>query len=315
MKVFWNASWALILFLFSISSAATAAVKMGYSEGYSSTLRVHYGVFNSDTKPSVGDVLYFHGYGDTFENHLQLFKELNDNGLRVIAFDLPSHGRTSGAAWDDLDWYSFHDLADIAASIERETQEDASRPLILAGWSTGGLLAVRITQMGPQSPLSRSPKGLLLYAPAVSVPICVGEGICQITNETLTHDRLRYQRPISPSSPLFRVNFAANLLYEASESWSKLPSNIPVLTWVAGDSEDRYVNSMQIKSWITKQRSQRKGQTIASQCVGARHELDNETNEFGGDYVRRISAAFARKISIRESFRLDVSNSRNCRSI
>lgn len=119
---------------------------------------------------------------------------MTDAGMRVIAFDLPSHGKSYGGVSDDLDWFSFTDLADVAVVIERETLEDSSRPLILSGWSTGGLLALRMAQSEKRSILSRYPSGLLLFAPAVSVPACVGDAFCQITNETLTHDHTLYQR-------------------------------------------------------------------------------------------------------------------------
>ena len=142
MKIALSAFTALFTLAFLSTAISAANVTRGYSEGYSSSLRIHYGVFKSDTQPTRGDVLYFHGYGDTFENHLRLFKSITDAGLRVIAFDLPSHGRTSGGEWDDLDWFSFGDLADVAAVIDHETLEDSSRPLILAGWSTGGLLLI-----------------------------------------------------------------------------------------------------------------------------------------------------------------------------
>lgn len=293
-------------------SLGAASVRMDYSTGYSDSLHVHYGVFKSDTRPTTGDVLYFHGYGDRFENHLRLFKSMTDAGLRVIAFDLPSHGRTYGGGWDDLDWFSFRDLADIAGVIERETLEDRTRPLILSGWSTGGLLAIRMAQSLSTTPLSRLPKALLIFAPAVSVPMCVGEGVCQITNESLTHDTSRYARDVSPTSPLYRVKFATELLYEASQSWSPLPRAMPVLIWTAGDSEDRYINTDRLKSWVAQQRLQHPS-IMASQCIGARHELDNETVGFGGDFVRNVSAEFVQKISTHKSVSAGLLSGSVCR--
>ena len=72
---------------------------------------------------------------------------MNEKGIRVVSFDLPSHGKTQGNHWDDLDWWSFDDLSRLVEVIDHETVEDQSRPLIIAGWSTGGLLAIRMEQM------------------------------------------------------------------------------------------------------------------------------------------------------------------------
>jgi len=312
MRLFYTILLNLIVLTASISSAAQASVVHVYSKGYSDALYIHYAIFKSDTQETVGDVLYFHGYGDTLENHVRLFREMTDAGIRVIAFDLPSHGKTQGRVWDDLDCFSFTDLTRLAAVIERETLEDSSRPLILSGWSTGGLIALRIAQSNPLSTFTRYPGGMVLFAPAVSVPVCVGDALCQITNETLTHDATLFQRQASPPTPLMRVNFAAKLLYNASLSWNAVSSDIPLLVWVAGNSEDRYVNTPQVKTWVASQRESGHGFIAAIQCAKARHELDNETDAFGGKTVRAVSADFARRVFKQELDQFSYVGTSNC---
>lgn len=270
--------------------AETAFVSKG-------SLQIHYGVFKPQESPPLGDILYIHGYGDTFENHLPLFNEWNRLGLRVIAFDLPSHGKTHGGGWDDLDWHSFEDLAHIGGLVNQINQEDPQRPLFLSGWSTGGLLALRILQVENLRTLFPPIRGLVAYAPGVSVKKCVGNVACHITNETLTHDERLQDRAIHPKSPLYRINFAAKLLYNAHMSWNQsLPPEIPVLIFVADDVADKYVKSRELKKWVYHQRQQFSSVVSAFQCPGARHELDNETASFGGPQVRALSASFIKSV-------------------
>ena len=263
---------AILSVLLSVNARATE--QRDYFQGYNSSLKVYRGIFRPTTTP-IADVVFLHGYGDTFTNHRPLFEEWTKAGLRVIAFDLASHGRTYGGEWDDLDWFSFTDLAELTGQIEKNTIEDPNRPLILAGWSTGGLLAVRMVQSSNLMQLSRNPSGLILFAPAVSVPVCVGNNWCQITNETLTHDNKLRDRKISPPTPLLRVNFAAKLLTNTHLAWNQSLPAIPVLTLVGGNREDKYVNTPDLKNWIRQQRSQSNAKIVAFQCNGARHELDN----------------------------------------
>jgi alpha-beta hydrolase superfamily lysophospholipase len=261
------------------------------------TLKVHYGLYESTATKTVGDVLYFHGYGDTFENHQPLFKEFNRQGLRVIAFDLPSHGKTTGNHLDDLDWYSFSKIAEIASYVRLMNLGEFKRPLFLAGWSTGGLIATRIVQSEAMSSLFPTIKGVITYAPGVAVKTCVGDSFCQITNETLTHNQNLQERSIYPESPLYRVNFATKLLLQVHTSWKEgVPSHIPTLVFVAGENEDRYVKSKEIKEWVRAQRSKYSSEITAFNCANARHELDNEPDEFGGSQVRLLSADFVRSI-------------------
>lgn len=270
----------------------------GTSSGFKGSFSVHIGVFNPQVEP-IADVLYLHGYGDRFENHKPLFKSLTDAKMRVIAFDLPSHGRSKTGQWDDLNWWSFQDLADLVRHVEQETIETHSRPLILAGWSTGGLIAIRMAQT--YDSMLREPSALVLFAPAVSVPICVGDTLCRITNRTLTHDKSLMDREISPALPLSRVNFASRLLYNASRSWEPLPENLPTLVWIAGDKEDRYVKSHRLKEWAAQQ-SISSENISAVQCKGAMHELDNETSIYGGVFVRDTSAHFIRAVINKSDF-------------
>src|SRR4029078_7108019 len=111
-----------------------------------------------------GDVLYLHGFADRFDNHKPLFDRFVAEGLRVISFDLPSHGETCGAS---LDLFDFTELAELAMRVERDYA--GSGPLTVAGWSTGGLIAVRIAQGITRNTFSRPIAKMALFAPGVDV--------------------------------------------------------------------------------------------------------------------------------------------------
>jgi alpha-beta hydrolase superfamily lysophospholipase len=174
---------------------------------------------------------------------------------------------------------------------------EPKRPLFLAGWSTGGLIATRIVQSEAMRSLFPSIKGIVVYAPGVAVKTCVGDALCQITNATLTHNQNLQDRLIYPESPLSRLNFATKLLFHAHTSWKEgVPSSIPTMVFVAGEEQDRYVKSKEIKEWVKSQRVNFESKITAFSCANARHELDNEPDVYGGDQVRVLSGEFIKAV-------------------
>lgn len=257
------------------------------------SLKVHYSVYTPSSK-IVGQILFLHGYGDNSKNHKPLFDKFNESGIEVIAFDYPSHGKTTGELCDDLNSQTFGSLTEIAVRILQDTQKDV--PLVLAGWSTGGLHATRIAQVPDWKIHFKNLKGLILFAPGVSVQKCVGGLFCNITNSTLNHNPALQNREITPISPLLRPVFASHLLWNAYESWSdSLPIDIPVMVFMASDS-DKYVKTNNIKLWIQEKRKNQGAKIISFQCPKAYHEIDNETIQFGGPFVRFEAASFAESV-------------------
>lgn len=261
------------------------------------SLTVSYTTLDPTGHP-VGDILYLHGYGDRFKNHMPLFQSWVQSGFSVIAFDYPSHGLTTGGDRDDLNRHSFASLARLASEVlSKNSSGGQPRPLIVAGWSTGGLLAIRIAQEPELRRLFPSLKGLILYAPAVSTWKCPGNQFCQITNETLTHNRSLYDRDISPAYPLARLGFGLDLMKNGIQSWRRpMPIDVPSLVFIAGDTADRYVKSKRLKNWVQHQRVKFSAPIEAVQCPSSRHELDNEPAEYGGSFVRDRSVNFASSI-------------------
>lgn len=280
--------------LFIILNLASAGISLG-SDLKTSFFEVSHGQLlrvgiqkpeNND--PIEADVLYFHGYGDRIDNHAPLFNQWANSKFRVIAFDYPSHGESRAGS---IDSYGFMDLASLALQVEAETREDLNRPLFLAGWSTGGLLAIRLVQTKMYSKMTRKPKGLILFAPGVSVyKLIGGDGI--IRENTLTNNPFPPHRgPIKPISPFVTPVFATRLLANSLFSrYQNLPPQLPILTFVADKDEDLYVQSAKVKEWVIDQRFQ--GATVYGfYCPGSKHEVDNEPWPIG-DRVRNIASAF-----------------------
>eukprot|EP01080_Neovahlkampfia_damariscottae_P004866 gene4866-8460_t len=239
----------------------------------------------------IGDIFYFHGLGDRVDNHVPLWTEWAKKGFRIFGFDLPSHGETTGA---HINLYPFTRLAGLASEVEKETMEDPNRPLLLAGWSTGGLIVTRIIQ--ELSTLKRKIKGSILFTPGVAVRTIVGEN-GRITVRTLTSNpNPPYRGPIKPRGPFDVPIFAGFIVTNALLSRNqRFSSSVPTLLIAAGDTIDRYVDTVKIKEWVINKRTE--GSDIkAYQCKLSLHDTDNERNEVGGSVVRDLASDFAYNI-------------------
>lgn len=240
-----------------------------------------------------GDVLFLHGFADRADNHEPLFEEWNRQGLRVISFDYPSHGETKGPDIDkfNLKGGAFPGLAKIAQEVEKKSREDANRPLILAGWSTGGLLGIRILQ-APDLSLERKVSAAVFFAPGVAVRPLVGKAGF-VTLDTLTQNpNPPHRGPIEPPSPLAHPLFSADLLLNAKLSWKEAyPQSVPTLIVIGDEQKDFYVSPAKIKEWLERQRSGARN-IVGLECQGAMHELDNEPDPVGRE-VRVAATSFA----------------------
>jgi alpha-beta hydrolase superfamily lysophospholipase len=264
----------------------TIAHDGGFFGGGKIDIRV--GVQAPDKTP-IADVLFFTGFADRIDNHDPLFQAWTNAGYRVVSFDYPGHGESTGS----IDNYDFHGLAEIANEVEADTREDDERPLFLAGWSTGGLLAVRLVQSRTLPSPGREPDGLVLLAPGVAVHALVGDkGF--VTQDTLTSNpNPPHAGPPKPKSPLLVPRFAtkleANVVLAQTE---KYPGNVPTLVVVAGDAEDAYADTKKVKKWASGLGD---AEVWGVQCAGAKHELDNEPNPIG-DSVRAMAARFPKLV-------------------
>ena len=291
----------LIIFTLGLSRAFAAPLEfktMSTAGILKNSVRI--GIQNPDGAP-VGDILFLPGFGDRLDNHGPLFEEWVKKGFRVISFDYPSHGGTTGSP---LNFFSFRRLAKMVRAVEEFTRSEADRPLILSGWSIGGMIAARIASSDTLARPGRPIKGLILFAPAIATPFRVGEAsswlfpMGRVTSETLTHDpNPPHRGSIRPDTPLsvfpFPIFLKINTLFALNQ---KLPPSLPTLVFLSDAHEEKYVDMKRVELWLAWQR--RVSADVKSvDLFGARHEIDNELTEFGSDYARVEAAKFAAQIA------------------
>lgn len=237
--------------------------------------RVRVGTVVPDGEP-VADLLFLHGHADRLDNHAALFHDLAAAGVRVISFDLPSHGESDVGA---IDRWSFDDLAALAARVVHATEQDPDRPFVLAGWSFGGLLATRFVQdPSARTAFGRPVRGLALESPAV-VPrtFAGGDGVSRL--RALTHDlRAPVAGPPQPASPFLDPVFAGRLVAHAKIAVvTPLPTDLPTLVEVGGDEDDRYVDVRAVRAWAEDVAPRSGASVRVEQFPGARHGIDIES--------------------------------------
>jgi len=239
---------------------------------------VRVGVVHPEGEP-VADVLFVHGHADRLDNHAALFAGLRGAGVRVISFDLPSHGLTDAGP---IDVWTSDDLADLVARVERATA-DGDRPLVLAGWSFGGLVATRIAQDEAQTAaFSRPLAGLVLEVPAIAPrPAAGGDGISRL--RALTHDpHAPVAGPPRPASPLLDPVFAGRLLTQAAiAAATPLPRDLPTLVELSDPAEDLYVDVDAVERWALGIARDDGARPRVMRCDGGRHGLDLEAWPIG----------------------------------
>lgn len=246
----------------------------------------------------VADILYLHGFADRMDNHKPLFDEWTKRGARVISFEYPSHGETCGAS---LARYTFTDLVDLASYVEGKTVEDRQRPLYLAGWSTGGLIATRLVQ--GHRKLSRPVAGSMLFAPGIDVQVVLDK----VTVESLTsHPAPPHTGPIAPKRPSLYALFSGGLLLQAHAAREEAYPNVPTIIFAGGDESDTYADSPGLRRWVSEQRqiAATQGATSAITgvaCEGGKHELDNEIEPMG-QQVRSMAGEFFTATSRKEAY-------------
>lgn len=265
---------------------------IAHPDAHGEEMQIRAGVLEPEGT-AVSEILYLPGFADRFDNHPHLLGQLAAAGHRIISFDYPAHGETGG----NLDEHPIADLSHIAHTVVEKLGRHHKLPLLLAGWSIGGLLAVRIAQEQGQPDTSftrwhRPPAGLVLLAPSVAPRTMVGKNGF-VTDSTLSsHPQPPRAGPTRPQAPVQALLFGVSLLHHAELARNAaLPTSLPVLLIVGGQHSDRYVKSDDLIGWAELQRTHEVALSGLA-CAGAYHELDNEPEPIGSQ-VRRAVVAFA----------------------
>lgn len=262
--------WLVVLLILAIFPAAQSFERL---EWPSQTL-LEVGHFS--TPHARADAVYLHGLGDRFQNHLKLFSALNRSHINVVAINLPSHGKSTG----NLNNWSADNIARELLKIINAIRSE--RPQYLIGYSLGGLLAIRITQM-TSDPLA----GLILINPATHIPLFLGES-GYVTNRTLTHDRALYNRDQKPNSQWSILKFGWSVRKSQQRARQlKVPRSLPTLLLLSDPREDYYIQTVNVEAWAKYQPN-----IEIQKFHGARHELDNELAAYGADLAIEKTVGF-----------------------
>ena len=250
----------------------------------SSGTEIKVGVLESRGTPRA-NLIYLHGFADTMDNHQSLLTALRGKNIRIIAFDYPGHGQSGGKI---ADW-GLMDLAQILPDITANAavDYDASLPVILAGWSTGATISIRIAQAWASKvlPAGTQIAGVIAFAPALPARVVINVNKSDLTSGSMKHDPNPNKVPISGQ-------FATSItVVSRTTAGSNMPADIPALVLVA-DNADSFANSQGSVSWVTSQ----SGAAFITgfQCTGAKHGIEFEPG-IGPD-SRAIAVQFADSI-------------------
>lgn len=227
-----------------------------------------------------GTVIYLPGFADTIDNHEALLSAFRAQGLHVIAFDYPEHGRSTGG----IRWWGLKELAEIIPTVLAHPSSgfQPRLPVVLAGWSTGGTIAIRVAQAWRDSALPAGTRlaGVVAFAPALPAKVVV-----TVNKSDLTSGSMR--RGPQPGSVPVVGQFSASIMLQSKLAASSgMPSDVPALVVVAGE-RDSFASSSSAVAWVKRQERH----VVGFQCTGAKHGLEFEAGH--GATARGLAAAFA----------------------
>ena len=113
---------------------------------------IHKKVYGSSER---GSIVVVHGLGEHSGRYERLKNELVKNGFRVVLFDLPGHGESSGIRGH----FTFKEVFKVINDYVEESEDP-----VLFGHSLGGLIAIRYAEEFPGKL-----KGLVVSSPALSL--------------------------------------------------------------------------------------------------------------------------------------------------
>lgn len=119
-----------------------------------------------EAKPR-GSVLLIHGLSDSPYLMRGLATHLHSQGWHAVVLRLPGHG-TAPSGLLDVKWQDWAAAVRMAAR-DLSATVGTDKPLVLAGFSTGGALAVEYALAQRQGEPIPKPSHLLLFSPAIGV--------------------------------------------------------------------------------------------------------------------------------------------------
>lgn len=216
-----------------------------------------------ENRAARGTVIYMPGYADTIDNHETLLRAFRAQGLQVIAFDYPEHGQSGGS----IRWWTLESLAGIIPSVlaDQRSGFDSSLPVILAGWSTGATISMRIAQSWRAEALPEGTRlaGVIAYAPALPAKV-----VLKAPKDKITDGKMK--RGPSPEDIPVIGKFATSITLQSRIAATMgFPEGVSALI-VVGGQNDHFADSSAAVRWVRRQ-----GEHVAGfQCLGSMHGFE-----------------------------------------
>ncbi len=232
--------------------------------------------------PPAAAVLFAHGFAESAPRHVATLTSFAEAGFAAYAFDLPGHGRSPGARgfvrrFDDV-------LRAMALLRARIAERYPQVPLILMGYSLGGLAALRAAQRDP-APVA----GVVLVAAGLGVashvpPVVrrIGVAFGEIAPHVpVARLRLRNLRPedgnapgglldlLLPRDPLVPARTAAEAMRASHAAFAAAASWRTPTLFVNGEA-DRVVPLASARRFVALARN---AETTLDLVAGAHHDL------------------------------------------
>ena len=142
-----------------------------YAKG-SLTSRIALGTPGNRTHESghanpAGAAVMLHGLSDAPYSLAAIGRELHARGFHVVWLRLPGHG-TAPSALTTVDWRDW--MAATKLALAHAAAQAPGKPLYVAGYSTGGALAMLHTLRAMDDPTLALPTRLFLFSPAIGLP-------------------------------------------------------------------------------------------------------------------------------------------------
>ena len=233
--------------------------------------------------PAVGvekvRVIFFHGHADQVLNHAAFFADLQKNGVSIVGFDFPQHGKSKLGA---LDLWPFDSLLKLSFELIQRTARETPAPLALMGWSFGGLVLTRLlqdygTRPEAQEIFKRTHHAIYLVPALTPQYMTGGDGLIRI--ETLTQNTDSEGRnPPSFLTALQTPFFAIRLIFESFKArLLPFPKGVSPSFVFSDAQEDRYVDVEALEAHL-KQAVE--ASTPRLYCRYARHALSFEPTPY-----------------------------------
>gem|GEM_PF-6963850 len=315
----WKQATLLMMIIGGTAAAASQCLPTQWTSldqiNFKQSLINHHGIpislYSSAPRSfDAANVIYIHNLGGAVENHRWLFKDLYEAKIRVLAFDLPGHGKSKEL---NLHHWNFNQVAQVIKTIQKlegDFKLNPKIPTILVGWGHGGTLALRALQSG----LIKA-DGVVGLAPGLSWQEMKGErspaslrpemlSSCLAGSSGGLNQKTTFHADFKQFNNLEQSVFHKSIKEEGGELEKlAMPTSVPSLV-ILSKPEDEFVMTEKTVDWVYQKNAQNK-KMRAIECREASHALEFEPGITGQD-VRSSVVKFTLSVARGRAFEHDL---------